>query len=236
MDTSARLSANLQRAYTEYKTHGHTPVVNSNLSQTPLLPVQCEGGPYVAKTFNAEKPSLTLPDISRPGSSYHLPPPLVRYDQTGSARRLARSEEVRGSRDCDDLVYEYQVDDAAGIPSLAFFKKSYSLPTNRNGRAGACWRHIQQCTAQGGSNLLYVDGNVKSTDCSKYPPFGLIKSNTKLNHLGQRLIAKGQLPTYNSKAKSGFEYWYKEPKANITEPPPAAVRTISGHQYKLKGK
>ena len=35
-----------------------------------------------------------------------------------------------------------------------------------------------------------------------------------MNHLGQRLVQKK--PSYNSKAKDGFEYWYKEPKANIT--------------------
>lgn len=58
-------------------------------------------------------------------------------------------------------------------------------------------------------------GGIKETDCKKYPPFGIQKSKTMYNEKGQRLVPK-IAGTSTSRAKGGFEYWYKEPKANIS--------------------
>ena len=58
-------------------------------------------------------------------------------------------------------------------------------------------------------------GGIKETDCRQYPPFGLIRSKTMFNEKGQRLVPK-IAGTSTSRARGGFEYWYKEPRANIT--------------------
>jgi len=69
------------------------------------------------------------------------------------------------------------------------------------------------------NNLVEITaGGIKEDDCKRYPPFGIAKSKILLNNMGQRLIpqVKKGNTTYNAKAKEGFNYWYQEPKANIT--------------------
>jgi len=67
-------------------------------------------------------------------------------------------------------------------------------------------------------------GGVKDKDVREYPPFGVIHQPVLMNRLGQRLVPgrSRQLPQniranqFNSRAKNGFQYWYKEPTSNIS--------------------
>ncbi|KAF6027396.1 hypothetical protein EB796_014296 [Bugula neritina] len=136
----------------------------------------------------------------------------------------------------------YDVDDSAGMPSHAFFRKSYSLPLSRSGRSGGQWRHIKQATGQTGSNLLFIEGTVKDHDVSSFPPYGILQPEVRYNKLGQRLLPRRSASNYtnrrnefNARAKAGFQYWYNEPKSNISQPPNQPFRTISGHQFVTKG-
>ena len=63
---------------------------------------------------------------------------------------------------------------------------------------------------------IVLPGSIKDKDCKNYPPFGIAKSKVLMNHLGQRLIPRNQNSGFSKKARQGFEYWYKEPKANIS--------------------
>lgn len=73
---------------------------------------------------------MVLPEIvQQQQPNYPLPPPLTRYERAGCGQRLARSEDPQMYNNQEEITYEYQVDDAAGIPSLGFFRKTYSMPT-----------------------------------------------------------------------------------------------------------
>jgi len=65
---------------------------------------------------------VNLPELVR------CPPPLARYERVATANKVSKSLDAEMKPAAQDVVYEYDLDDAAGIPSLAFFKKSYSLP------------------------------------------------------------------------------------------------------------
>ena len=71
-------------------------------------------------------------------------------------------------------------------------------------------------------------GGIKETDCRQYPPFGLVRSRTMFNEKGQRLVPK-IAGTSTSRARGGFEYWYKEPRANITGTDRKSTRLNSSH-------
>ena len=74
--------------------------------------------------------------------------------------------------------------------------------------------------------LYYAIGTVKDHDVKTYPPFGILQPEIRYNKLGQRLLpgrrsangsSYGSRQTEsNARAKSGFQYWYKEPKSNIS--------------------
>jgi len=219
MDTEkARLSANLQRAYTVYKTEGRTPML-----QTPRyddgLPLAPEVPPHAIKSSPIDlvcptRQTPMFPDIVPPQTGFRPAPiqrlegrmPTASHRVNTAAPRLTQSEDFTGGAyQGDGIEYEYQLDDAAGIPSLGFFRKPYTMPTNRQGRIGGSWRHIKQCTAQGGSNLLFVDGGIKESDCRAYPPFGIVRSKTMFNQKGQRMVPK-IAGTSTSRAQGGFEY------------------------------
>jgi len=71
---------------------------------------------------------VNLPELVRPQSICVRPPPLARYERVATANKVSKSLDAEMKPAAQDVVYEYDLDDAAGIPSLAFFKKSYSLP------------------------------------------------------------------------------------------------------------
>lgn len=84
-----------------------------------------------------------LPDIVMPPGAHtgYRPSQIHRIDRVPTAaervptaaHRYTQSEDFapapQMSYGGDDMVYEYQVDDTAGIPSLGFFKKPYTMPT-----------------------------------------------------------------------------------------------------------
>ncbi|XP_067939260.1 uncharacterized protein [Watersipora subatra] len=175
----------------------------------------------------------TLPKIH--SRAHSVAPPS--YD-----RRLRATPGPRSQTRMWDEEENYVVDDSAGMPSRNFFRKSYSLPLSRSGRSGGQWRHIKQATGQAGENLLYIEGTVKDHDVKHFPPFGILQPQIKYNKYGQRLLPGRTGSGYrtmssgaNARAKAGFEYWYKEPKSNISQPPPQPFRTISGHQLTTRG-
>ena len=60
--------------------------------------------------------------------------PTASHRVNTAGPRLTQSEDyssaAQHAANLDDgIVYEYQLDDAAGIPSLGFFRKPYTLPT-----------------------------------------------------------------------------------------------------------
>ena len=67
---------------------------------------------------------------------------------------------------------------------------------------------------------------MKDDDVRRYPPFGILEPQIRYNHLGQRLLPRrfgetggsqgNRRNQFNSRAKNGFQYWYKEPKSNIS--------------------
>ena len=73
---------------------------------------------------------------------------------------------------------------------------------------------------------IFLAGTVKDDDVRRYPPFGILEPQIRYNHLGQRLLPRrfgetggsqgNRRNQFNSRAKNGFQYWYKEPKSNIS--------------------
>ncbi|XP_052271076.1 uncharacterized protein LOC127871858 [Dreissena polymorpha] len=101
-----------------------------------------------------------------------------------------------------------------------------SVNVNRYGRAGGVWRHVRACVANTGTQLAFIDGTVKEEDNVYFPPWnksGGQSAYTNYRPLNwNRGVPKTQksLPpksatyrnSFNSHAKSGFKYWYQEPK------------------------